>query len=291
MGVLGYRQFRELVLERDAGADALRAIVSRSYPQFVAALRSRLGDGKVMAALTAGREDGRPEDELVEVPRRPVSLVASDLRPTQREIDLDKSLAYQLGAPRGGARTLEIIMGPPSVEINGPILTLNGEWVIDGHHRWSQVYCMNPSSLVTAWDLRTRDGVDPVEFLKAVQMAIASVTRRLDQQFVKGRNLLTVGKQDLIDYVLTGRGADSQSHFAGITDAAAEILLPGGTREAAAEVVWANVQRMQRQSRPPSGAPSRGDMPQTDDVLGTPAFKDALGTGAINYKEPFSDGE
>lgn len=289
MGVLRYGQFRELLLERDAGADELRSIVGRSYPQFVAALRSRLGDGKVMAALRAGRLDGRPEDELVSMPRQPVQLRASDLRPTQREVDLDKSLAYQLSCPPGGTRMLELIVGPQPVEINGPILTLNGGWVIDGHHRWSQIYCMNPDSLVTAWDLRTKESVAPVDFLKAVQLAIVAVTRRLDSNVARGHNLFSVRRADLLEYVLTGKG--SNTSFAGITDASAAVIAPRGTREDAAEAVWKNVERMQKESKPAPAAPERGLMPQTDDAIGDPAFRTLLGSGDVNYKEPFGDGD
>lgn len=291
MGVLRYREFRELLEGHDleAGAAELRSIVGRSYPQFVNALRSRLGDGKVMAALRAGRLDGRPEDELIVMPRQPTQLRACDLRPTQREVDLDKSLAYQLGAPAGGTRMLELILGPHAVEINCPILTLNGEWVIDGHHRWSQVYCMNPESLMTAWDLRTREDVDPIEFLKAMQLAIVAVTRRLDSATVHGHNLFSVGRAALLDYVLTGKGAAGS--FAGITDAAAAALAPNGTKDDAAALVWANVERMQRESRPAPGAPNRGVMPQTDSALGDPGFRTLLGTGNVNYKAPFQDGE
>lgn len=288
MGMLRYRQFKETLLAEgaeDAGTKALRSIVGRSYPQFVAALRSRLGDGKVMAALRAGRLDGRPEDELVSMPARPVQLRACDLRPTQREVDLDKSLVYQLNAPAGGTRMLELILGPHSVEINGPILTLNGEWVIDGHHRWSQVYCMNPDSLVTAWDLRTREDVDPVEFLKAVQLAVVAVTKRLDVQLARGHNLFNIRHDDFLGYALTGRG--SNTSFFGMTDAVAAVLSPGGTREDAAELVWHNVQRMQRESKPASSAPERGLMPQTDNAIGDPAFRTLLGSGDVNYKEPF----
>ncbi len=282
---MGYAERRLLMESADGAARELRAIVSKSYPQFVAALRARLGDGNVMAALQAGRLDGRPEDEVVELPTSPVVLRADRLRPTQSEVDVDSSLMWQLRSPRGGTRVQELVLTGGPVEINGPILTLNGQWVIDGHHRWSQVYCLNPECGIVAMDMRTRENVDPVSFLKAVQLAIAAVTRAMPQMQVRGSNLFRMGKRDLIDYVVSGRG--TMSGFDGVSPAVAALLSDDGSPESAADRVWSNVERMQRGNRPAHGAPERSVMPQADAAMSHPGFSAALGAGDVNYKEPF----
>ena len=237
-----------------------------------------------MAAAAAGRDDGRPDDERITFPRSAVSIPVRDLLPTQREIDVDNSLAWQMGAQPGSAQLQHILNGR-AVALKGPILTLNGGFVVDGHHRWSQVYCINPDATVSCMDIRTRDRVDPVDFLKAVQMAIAVTTRSIPQERVRSQNLMLIDRQRFDAYVHRGQG--SLTGFSGMTEHFWQSIGADGP-EHAASLVWSNVREMQSGNRPIGGAPERSDMPQTDSVLTNPTFRRVMQSGDINYEEPLT---
>lgn len=69
------------------------------------------------------------------------------MHPTQFEVDMEKSLAFPL------MRKPDVIdmafSGKPVCINNTPLVVaeVNGVcYIIDGHHRWSQIYCINPSA-------------------------------------------------------------------------------------------------------------------------------------------------
>ena len=59
-----------------------------------------------------------------------------------------------------------------NADVGGPVVTYNGKYVIDGHHRWSQVYAANPDAKVPTIDIR--GNLKPSEMLKVVHAAIAA---------------------------------------------------------------------------------------------------------------------
>jgi hypothetical protein len=88
--------------------------------------------------------------------------------PTQKEIDLDKSLKYALTSEKSFKRTFT-----SPIEINKPIVTFRQNYVIDGHHTWLQAIALNPNGKMLAFNY---DGdISPIQMLKAVQGTIAAV--------------------------------------------------------------------------------------------------------------------
>ena len=256
-------------------------VMGQKYKKFVGDLNDEAGDYKVQVTLKAGLQDGEIDDDKIDIVEESINVSA--LRPTQNEIDVDKSLSYPLAKD---AKLLKDYLEGKDVVIMAPIITLNGKWVIDGHHRWSQVYAFNANATMKCADMKF-SGMDPITGLKAVQTAIAAVMGQVPQKFVKGTNLLKASedevKKDIV--ALINKGS------VGIT--AMKTLkkfnkIKSLDPNEAADYVWQQVAIMQTKAKPATGAPERGYMPQTDEPPGK--FDDLekiLKKGVVNWNKPF----
>lgn len=132
------------------------------------------------------------------------------LTPTQSEIDITKSLAWGLRGGEGSEPNAQVaianidrIFEGKSVKLGEgeglPIVTF-GSFIIDGHHRWAQVYCFNPAAKMACVDF---EGVlSPLEMLKAIRGCIAAIKKdKLPQAIVKNRNMLSASKKAIKDYI------------------------------------------------------------------------------------------
>ena len=247
----------------------LKNFLNTKYESFVSLLGKSANDPKILALIKSGLADGDKGDDKISFSS--TNIAAPKLKPTQNEIDIDKSLAW----PLKSKETLEKCMAGSGVEFFGPIVTYSGKYIIDGHHRWSQIYCVNPKATCASVNM-TISGLKPLEALKAVQMAIAVKIKKIPVQTVSGTNLLKAGENVVKDYVKKNLKED---------------LIPiyakhgaGSDREEIAEYIWKNVQQMQKTSQPVAGAPARGFMPQTDQASG---WEKDLADGKINIKPPY----
>ena len=157
----------------------------KNYEDYVDTLNKMLEDPKSAALLEDGfggdLGDTKLSFSVVNVP-------VSQLMPTQKEIDLDKSLKYALTSERSFKRTFK-----SPIEINKPIVTFRQNYVIDGHHTWLQAITLNPNGKMLAFNY---DGdISPIQMLKAVQGTIAAVKAndnknngKLPSNKVKGPN-------------------------------------------------------------------------------------------------------
>jgi hypothetical protein len=104
---------------------------------------------------------------------------------------------------------------------------------------------------------------DPISGLKATQLGIAGDIGRVPSGKVEGPNLLEIGKNALIAYVVKTVKPEVLEEFkkAGKANDANSV----------AEYVWKNVEQMQQNNQPVSGAPGREIMPQTDDAKNWPS--------------------
>lgn len=153
----------------------LKDIIKGGYEQFVLKLKENAKDPKVQKILNLGKEDGIPTDEAVQVQDN-VSYSCKDLFPTQSQIGLADSLGWLAkNSPEGAAK---LISGDTSAFNENRILTANGKWVLDGHHRWSQVYLFNPDAKIPAVNL-VIPGLDDKQLLKVIQLAIVATYKDL----------------------------------------------------------------------------------------------------------------
>ena len=137
----------------------------KNYEDYVDTLNKMLEDPKSAALLEDGFGGNLGDTQLkFSVQKIPVS----QLMPTQKEIDLDKSLKHALTKEKSFKNTFK-----NPIEINKPIVTFRKNYVIDGHHTWLQAITLNPNGKILAFNY---DGdISPIQMLKAVQGTIAAV--------------------------------------------------------------------------------------------------------------------
>lgn len=139
----------------------------KKYEEYVKALDKMLKDpkSKVLLVDGFGGEFGDIDFDF-----SVKSIPAKALIPTQSEIDVKKSLEHPLTSPDN----IHNIMSSDKIVVNDtPIVTFRGNYVIDGHHRWSEVAMVNPDGKVMCYDYNA--DISPIQMLKAVQGAIAAV--------------------------------------------------------------------------------------------------------------------
>ena len=234
----------------------LKSIFKRDYPSFVAALGNFARDSKF-------REFVKQSDEHKSTVKL-TAIPVTKLIPTQNEIDVDKSLAF----PLTKADAAQYALKGGSVKVAAPIITFNSKYVIDGHHRWSQLYAVNKDAKIVAYDFTNPEIKNPLDALKATQLAIIGAgASKIPSNKVDGANLLKMEEKKLKYYVMKTITEPVLYAF----EESGKVKAEGDSaayKKAVADYIWANVASMQETSQPVAGAPGRGIMPQADDVPG-----------------------
>lgn len=272
-------------IEAQSTGDQIEHIDSLSYSDFVNTLGTLASDPKLMAAIASGLKDGDKEDDVFQF-SKPTGIKVRGCKPTQSEVVVGNSLAFPL--PSTNKEMLDEMMqskagSPYTIIKNGTPMYIvvfydgSTNYVIDGHHRWSQVHACNPDAELSGLVIKAKTK-DPVEVLKAVQMAILSVVQKAEEEAkgniegavlpsakgatdspdVSKQNLFTVQEEALKGWVLetTGETFAQSSLDAGKIEEA--------SKEAVADLIWKNVEDMRQNSQPIAGATKRDLMPQTD---------------------------
>jgi len=251
--------------------DLSSAFQKSSVEDYVNLLKKYQTDPKVLAALKAGVTDGKPEDEKFTVAGG--SLPVKNLKPTQNEIGAAESLLNICTDPY---KSLDSFLNGNADVGKDPIITYNGEFVLDGHHRWSQVYAANPDAKVPV--LNVTGKVDPKDILKAVHTAIAvdaGGTKTIAAN-LKAGNLLTYTPDKTKETVKSN-----------LTDNARDVWKKHGLEsdDAIANKIASNVAEMLSKSKPEGWAPKRDSMPQPGHS-GSENWGAEMTKGAVNLITP-----
>lgn len=178
-----------------------------------------------------------------------------NLIPTQSEIDITKSLYYSLTK----SKDVSAILCDETMNIgNSDIITFNKNYIIDGHHRWSQVFSINPQCSIYAIDFKN-DSISPMTALKTFETAIYATLGRIEKEDVTGQNLFHADKNKIIEFVFAIIDDDTFDVF--------KRLLGHKSIDDTCEYVYDNCKLLQLRNRHIKNAPPRNVMPQTDDVL------------------------
>ena len=266
--------YRDYILKEDKAQDKLddlsNAFQNSSVEDYVSLLKKYQTDPKVNAALKSGITDGRPDDEKFDV--QDASYAAKDLKPTQHELGSEESLKNILTDQYGSLEGF--IKG--DAKFPDPIITYNGEFVIDGHHRWSQAYAANPEAKIQSINIVGK--IDPKDILKAVHTAIATdsgETKTISAN-LKAGNLLDFDSDKVKKYV------DEN-----LTDKARKVWNENGvdSDKEIANKIAQNVDTMISNSKPENWAPSRDSMPQPG-VSGSDNWETGMTKGQVNLISP-----
>lgn len=170
------------------------------------------------------------------------NIPAKRLIPTQSEIGTDETLKYLVQG-----KDIDVCFEKSTI-VKKPIVTFQGTFIIDGHHRWSQIFVTNPDANIVCIDIT--GNLSPLSMLKAVQCTIGSNTGKLIRKDIQGKNLYNTTEKELRKYFQDN-----------LSDTVRENLLkyyedPEGS-------LVQNVIQLQRNNKPILNAPDRGEMPQT----------------------------
>ena len=205
----------------------------------------------------------------------------SKLTPSQNEVDIDKSLGYPL---THADQLREYLIGG-YISSQKIISANNGTSIVDGHHRWSGLFVINPDTQLSSFDL----GYAPTakEALAETQFGVAAKDTYLPVEVVVGRNLFTINEEDfkkrvieIIDFGVPSEGLDPEP----VAIRATFLELRGLTTDAEITAfLWQNVLRMRAGNQPIPGATGRGYMPQPKPYQ--PVF-DYMEDGNLSYSFP-----
>lgn len=228
---------------------------NKNYPDYVETLNKMLDDpkGKTLLQDGFGGELGDTKFKFKVKYLKPLTL-----RPTQNEIDVDKSIKHALTK----VDNIKNDFTNKIVIANMPLVTFRGNYVIDGHHRWSEGAMINPEGRMVCFDYDA--DISPIQMLKAVQGNIAAALAERDEDpdipsgKTNGPNLFDKewNKEKIKEYV------ESK-----ITDEVIEELKKQTKLEDKEIVIQSlcdNIWNLKINNYPEENSPSRGEMPQTD---------------------------
>jgi hypothetical protein len=266
---------KRMILE-DASEDVQNLIANvTNYESFVAKLGEFAKDPKVQAFLKSGRGDGDGDDDKFTATEKSIAVV--DLRPTQNEIGVEGSLKWPLTKPDSLKNCLE----KGTRTIKAPVVTYDGQYIIDGHHRWSQLYSMNKDAQISCIDL-SGPKMNPIDVLKVVQLAIAADAGTVHTVSASGDNLLELDGKAVAKYTIDVISNDCIKVFNSFLGTKLGKL---DKNNIAGKIVVPNVMEMQETSQPVPGAPKRDVMPQTDKA---PDAVKMIAKGVVNFNKPYT---
>jgi len=267
----------------DQEAAALIQQQGAGLEQYTALLKKIAADPEFRKLALAGQTDkGGPADEALTI-KPGGEVAAKDLTPTQKDIDFDKSFGDQMTnkwKPPATAAALKsdgaIMLPSPGGVI--PILTYQNKYILDGHHRWSQVMMTNPDGMMAVSNL-VGDALGSEEAaLKATQLAIAGLAGNVVTKDT-GTNLLDVDEGYVKQYVM--------KH---ITDEVLQLLtqarkIAKPDKRLAAEYYAGNLAAIKE--KPPGKFARVKGMPQADDSgVAQDKVNQALAKGMVNFDHP-----
>lgn len=228
--------------------------------------------------VNGGTDRGIPNSSMQVTP---ISANVASLIPTQNEIDMMKSLR-----PLQDPVTLEQYMaGGTVLHVGGAVITADdGTYIIDGHHRWSAIYIINPYAQVSAVDVGYVPS--PQDALEQTQIGVAAELGYLKTSSTSGDNLFTV---DRATFVTTANslilGGDPVTVLKDFTKFLG--LDPAATQDeklaAIDDYLWSNVLRMRQYNNYVPGATNRDVMPQAEPQAPILQY---LQSGALSYSFP-----
>ena len=308
-------------LTGNAGEDLETAF--KAGPEGVRAFMDSNKDEAVTSILVKAAEehDGSAKDDIITIGKATPTKVSS-LGPTQQFIDLMQSVSFPLGSA-------EVLDGAISSKTSGApgSISISGNAVLDGHHRWSGVFAITPGGDISAKDFGFPGGVS--EKLAAAQMAVAAVKKGKGQPSKGGgaaTDIIGKGKGEIVAMIDANKGKQTDEKAPGplLNDKMIQSIANGDypginawanistdakfvsleeseagfandpIRKAIAEKIGDNLASL---PQPLSGAPSsREDMPQLDheDIggkTGLQKIEKGLPAGEFNVVPPFEKKE
>jgi hypothetical protein len=224
----------------------------KNYPDYVETLNKMLDDPKAKTLLEDGFGGELGDTKFVFSVK---NISPKVLRPTQNEIDVDKSIKHALTKPDN----LKNDFSKEVIIANMPLVTFRGNYVIDGHHRWAEGAMINPEGKMVCFDYDAN--ISPIQMLKAVQGNIAATLaqREGNQDIPSGKTAGTnlydkEWDENKVREYIKGK----------LTDECEKELSKHIDSDNVVDYLVENIMSVKNNNYPEDNAPSRGEMPQTD---------------------------
>lgn len=206
--------------------------------EYVANVNDMMSDDKGRLALELVAST-LPDDKLKKLGLKNITFKfvsnkatpVSYLQPTQNDISLQDSLEKTVANEFNCM--YDLIKGQ-SIKLGIPIITCNGKFIIDGHHRWLQAACINPDATMETLDLQIDSDVPGIDFtdtediLKITQSLIMAIalksgkTRLPSSDSKSFENLYALSAQQLFDKIInlncSHEGLDVLAHTKRVCD-------------------------------------------------------------------------
>ena len=217
------------------------------------------------------------------------------LLPSQNEISLVSSLGFILSDP--DALRKAFVGGNVSVADKSILTSGNGQYIVDGHHRWSQLFLINPYANIGAADIGYVP--NPKQALAQTQVALAAQIGWLRPETAGKDNLFSISEADFNTDVakIIDNGKYREGPLKGQPTKPAVFAvftefrgLDGQTDEqkmvSIQNFLWSNVILMRNQNNYITLAPTRDVMPQVKDETFQPVLDLMRGPSPLSYSFP-----
>ena len=238
-------------------------------------------------------------------------IPVSRLRPTQNEIGLSDSLQYPFEHPPtissdskyeppenqipvyqkperqiyskekvpkiSDLKNVEVndLFSNKTILIKDPIVTFNSTYVIDGHHRWSELYMINPYAHIACLNIVAKKPEKPLQMLKLIQRFILMKKSQKRSEKAGFINVFTANEYVLKQYIRANMTQGFVDYYMKKTNI--------NNFEDVVNSIYNNIRRFQKEKTPIENAPIRFLMPQMDARL------NKLKIHAGNYSPLYKD--
>lgn len=220
--------------------DLIDMLKSKEYEDSVDFIETIVKEPKLKFMLSLGFGGEYADTELK---LSKVSVPVYKLIPTQNEIGTDETLKYICTDAKNVKNCFE-----KSVVIKRPIVIFQNTFIIDGHHRWSEVYAINRNANIECINIDGKLSV--ISILKAIQATIGSNLGTLNTKEVEGKNLFKLSDKQILDYVKSNMTEKSLTELKKYYDDPIEEIVK-------------NCIQLRNTNKPYVNAQERGEMPQT----------------------------
>lgn len=188
-------------IEKTESKQKLSSLFKKSYPEFVEALGELTMDSKFMNSLEG---EGQGEDKLTVTTQ---TVRCGDLIPLQNEIGAKESLDFPLKnkMPR---KNIIKLCGTTECSSNiydslgRSIITSGGKYIVDGHHRWSAIFILNPDCLIQVKDIgQYKKGIDALKLSQMIIAVLSKAKGKVDSKKASGLNIIDASKEELKAYI------------------------------------------------------------------------------------------
>ena len=180
----------------------LSELYNKPLQSFVPELKSLINDKDIQLFLKYAKVDDNLNDDNINISAKTVVDVKT-LTATQSEVFLNSSIKWPMQYDTNQIKNFILTGIPP--ETMKPII-VSGEYIIDGHHRWSQVFCWNKDAKLPVHNVtfNKHEENEPEKLLKKIHLGIASLTNKVPLEDKGGTyNLFTIDPHKLTTYLVS----------------------------------------------------------------------------------------